>query len=125
MACIMIVDDSRTVRMSMEYLLKNNGYEVLAAEDGLDGLKKLNERTGQGKKPDLIITDINMPNMGGLDFTKKVKESLATKFIPIIVLTTESQESMKMEGKKAGAAGWIVKPYQPEQLIGVVKRFVK
>lgn len=125
MGCVMIVDDSRTVRMSMEYLLKNSGYEVFTADDGLDGLNKLNERVTSGKKPDLIITDINMPNMGGLDFTKKVKENMTTKFIPVLVLTTESQENMKMEGKKAGAAGWIVKPYQPEQLIGVVKRFVK
>ena len=125
MGCIMVVDDSRTVRTSMEYLLKNHGYEVFSAEDGADGLKKLKERAMSGKKPDLIITDINMPNMGGLDFIKNVKQSLAVRFIPILILTTESQESMKMEGKKAGAAGWIVKPYQPEQLVGVVKRFVK
>lgn len=125
MGCVMVVDDSKTIRMSMEYLLKNNGYEVFSADDGLDGLKKLNERVSSGKKPDLIISDVNMPNMGGLDFIKKVKENMSTKFIPILILTTESQDSMKMEGKKAGAAGWIVKPYQPEQLIGVVKRFVK
>jgi two-component system chemotaxis response regulator CheY len=125
MGTIMVVDDSRTVRMSMEYLLKNNGYQVFTADDGVDGLKKLGEKTSGGQKPDLIITDVNMPNMGGLEFTKKVKENMTTKFIPVVVLTTESQESMKMEGKKAGAAGWIVKPYQPDQLIGVVKRFVK
>lgn len=125
MGCVMVVDDSRTVRTSMEYLLKNNGYEVFTAEDGADGLKKLAERTTAGKKPDLIITDVNMPNMGGLDFTKKLKENISSKFIPVLILTTESQESMKMEGKKAGAAGWIVKPYQPEQLVAVVRRFVK
>lgn len=125
MGCVMVIDDSRTVRMSMEYLLKNNGYEVVAAEDGVDGLKKLNDRVAGGKKPNLIITDINMPNMGGLDFIRNAKQSISTKFIPILILTTESQESMKMEGKKLGAAGWIVKPYQPDQLIGVVKRFVK
>lgn len=125
MGCVMVVDDSRTVRMSMEYLLKNNGYEVLCAEDGMDGLKKLDNWVKSGKKPDLIITDVNMPNMGGLEFVTKLKQSMTTRFIPVLVLTTESQEAMKMEGKKAGAAGWIVKPYQPEQLIGVVKRFVK
>ncbi len=125
MGCVMVVDDSRTVRMSMEYLLKNNGYEVFTADDGLDGLKKLNDRTASGKKPDLIITDVNMPNMGGLEFITKAKENITTKFIPILILTTESQDALKMEGKKAGAAGWIVKPYQPEQLIGVVQRFVK
>lgn len=125
MGCVMVVDDSRTVRMSMEYLLKNNGYEVFTADDGLDGLKKLNDRTASGKKTDLIITDVNMPNMGGLEFITKAKENITTKFIPILILTTESQDALKMEGKKAGAAGWIVKPYQPEQLIGVVQRFVK
>lgn len=125
MSLVMIVDDSKTVRMSMEYLLKNNGYQVLSAEDGADGLKKLGERISAGSKPALIITDINMPNMGGLEFTKKAKANPASKFIPIVILTTESQESMKMEGKQAGAAGWIVKPYQPEQLIAVVKKFVK
>lgn len=125
MGCVMVVDDSRTVRMSMEYLLKNNGYEVFTADDGVDGLKKLNDASSSNRKPDLIITDINMPNMGGLDFIKKVKESMTTKFIPILILTTESQDNMKLEGKKAGAAGWIVKPYQPEQLISVVQRFIK
>lgn len=125
MGLIMVVDDSKTIRMSMEYLLKSNGYEVFSAEDGLDGLNKLNEKVSAGAKPDLIISDVNMPKMGGLEFIKKVKENFTTKFIPILILTTESQESMKMEGKKAGAAGWIVKPYQPDQFIGVVKRFVK
>lgn len=125
MSLVMIVDDSKTVRMSMEYLLKNNGYQVLSAEDGSDGLKKLGERITAGSKPALIITDINMPNMGGLDFIKNAKANPASKFIPIVILTTESQESMKMEGKQAGAAGWIVKPYQPEQLIAVVRKFVK
>lgn len=125
MGCVMVVDDSRTVRTSMEYLLKNNGYEVFSAEDGADGLKKLAERTAAGKKPDLIITDINMPNMGGLDFIRNLKTNMTMKFIPVLILTTESQESIKLEGKKAGAAGWIVKPYQPEQLVSVVKRFVR
>lgn len=125
MSLVMVVDDSKTVRMSMEYLLKNSGYQVVSAEDGADGLKKLEERISAGSKPALIITDINMPNMGGLDFIRKAKANQASKFIPIIILTTESQESMKKEGKQAGAAGWIVKPYQPEQLISVVKKFVK
>lgn len=125
MGRIMVVDDSRTIRMSMEYLLKGEGYEVCSAEDGVDGLQKLKEQIAAHKKPDLIITDINMPNMGGLEFIRKVKGEISTKFIPVLILTTESQESMKMEGKQAGAAGWIVKPYRPEQLIAVVKRFIK
>lgn len=125
MGCVMVIDDSRTIRVSMEYLLKSKGYETLLAEDGEDGLQKLNQRVSTGKKPDLIITDINMPKMGGLEFIRKAKSSATTRFIPILILTTESQDSMKTEGKQAGAAGWIVKPYQPEQLIGVVQRFVK
>lgn len=125
MGRIMVVDDSRTIRMSMEYLLKGEGYEVVSAEDGVDGLQKLKEQITAHRKPDLIITDINMPNMGGLEFIRKLKGEISTKFIPVLILTTESQESMKMEGKQAGAAGWIVKPYRPEQLLAVVKRFIK
>ncbi len=124
MSLILVVDDSRTVRMSIEYLLKSKGYEVCSAGDGTEGLDKLKNLQSQGKKPGLILTDINMPKMGGLEFIKEVKKSTLSRFIPILVLTTESQDSMKMEGKKAGAAGWIVKPYQPEQLIAVVKKFV-
>lgn len=125
MGTVMVVDDSKTVRMSMEYLLKNNGHEVFSAQDGAEGLKILGDKAAGGKKPHLIITDVNMPNMGGLEFIQKVKQNISTKFIPVLILTTESQESMKMEGKKFGAAGWIVKPYQPDQLIAVVKRFIK
>ena len=124
MSLILVVDDSRTVRMSIEYLLKSKGYEVCCAEHGVDGLDKLKNLQSQGKKPGLILTDINMPKMGGLEFITEVKKSALFRFVPILVLTTESQDSMKMEGKKAGAAGWIVKPYQPEQLVAVVKKFV-
>ncbi len=124
MSLVMVVDDSRTVRMSIEYLLKTNGYEVCCANDGQDGLNKLQEMTQQQKKPGLILTDINMPNMGGLEFVAEVKKIPAFRFTPILVLTTESQDNMKLEGKKAGAAGWIVKPYKPEQLVAVVKKFV-
>lgn len=123
MSLVLVVDDSRTVRMSIEYLLKSRGYEVCCAENGTDGLSKLNDLQSQGKKPSLILTDINMPNMGGLEFIGEVKKIGTFRFIPILVLTTESQDSMKMEGKKAGAAGWIVKPYQPDQLLAVVQKF--
>ncbi len=125
MGSVMVVDDSKTVRMSMEYLLKSNGYQVVSAQDGVEGLKVVNEQVKMGKKPDLIITDVNMPNMGGLEFLAQLKQSMSTKFISVLILTTESQESTKNEGRKLGAAGWIVKPYKPEELIGVVKRFVK
>ncbi len=124
MSLILVVDDSRTVRMSIEYLLKAKDYEVCSAEDGRDALQKLMELNEGGKKPGLILTDINMPNMGGIEFVREVKKNHLFRFIPVLVLTTESQESSKMEGKKAGAAGWIVKPYQPEQLVAVVKKFI-
>ncbi|OEH85625.1 two-component system response regulator [Desulfuribacillus stibiiarsenatis] len=122
---IFIVDDSRTVRASLEYTLKKDGYEVIAAEDGQDGLNKINQLNTQGKRPAMIISDINMPNLDGIGFITEVKKIPSMKFIPVLVLTTESQEEKKMEGKKAGAAGWLVKPFQPEQLIAVVKKFVK
>ena len=122
---IFVVDDSKTVRASLSYTLSKEGYEVVAAEDGLDGIKNLSHLDKQGKRPAMIITDINMPNMDGISFIKEVKKNMALKFVPILVLTTESQDAKKMEGKNAGASGWLVKPFMPDQLIGVVKKFVK
>lgn len=122
---IFIVDDSRTVRASLEYTLSKEGYEVVAAEDGQDGVSRLEQLGSQAKRPAMIITDINMPRMDGITFIKEIKKKPAFKFIPVLVLTTESQEQKKMEGKNAGAAGWLVKPFKPEQLIGVVKKFVR
>ncbi len=122
---IFVVDDSNTVRASLKYTLEKNNYEVVAAEDGKDGLTKLEELKNKNKRPAMIISDINMPNLDGIGFIKEVKQMSQFKFVPILVLTTESQEQMKMEGKKAGAAGWLVKPFKPEQLISVVQKFVK
>ena len=122
---IFVVDDSNTVRASLKYTLEKNGYEVIAAEDGQDGLDKLEKLSQEKKRPSMIISDINMPNLDGIGFIKKVKTKPQFKFIPILVLTTESQQQKKMEGKDAGAAGWLVKPFKPEQLLGVVKKFVK
>jgi len=122
---VFVVDDSKTVRASLEYTLGKEGYEVVSAEDGLDGVTKLEALQKQGKRPAMIITDVNMPRMDGITFICEVKKKIAFKFIPILVLTTESQEQKKMEGKNAGASGWLVKPFKPEQLIGVVKKFVR
>ncbi len=122
---IFAVDDSKTVRASVKYTLEKNNYEIVLAEDGKDGLEKLDSLKAKGKKPAMIITDINMPRMGGIEFIKSVKQKSDFKFIPVLVLTTESQDQKKMEGKKAGAAGWLVKPFEPKQLIGVVEKFVK
>lgn len=122
---VFIVDDSVTVRASVEYTLKKAGYTVMSAVDGQDGIEKLESLDKEGKRPAMIISDINMPRLDGIGFIKAIKQKPAFKFIPVLVLTTESQEKKKLEGKQAGAAGWLVKPFQPEQLIGVVKKFVR
>ncbi|MGM0470829.1 MAG: response regulator [Bacillota bacterium] len=122
---ILILDDSKTIRSSVEYTLSKEDYEVLTAEDGKDGLEVLQDNSSRRNRPDMIITDINMPRMDGIEFISEVKSQSKFKFIPILVLTTESQDKMKQQGKKAGAAGWLVKPFKPEQLITVVKKFVK
>jgi two-component system chemotaxis response regulator CheY len=122
---VLILDDSRTIRTSVKYTLQKSGYEVLLAENGVEGLKVLKENSSMSDRPQMIITDINMPKMNGIEFIKEVKKDRQFKFIPILVLTTESQAEMKNKGKEAGAAGWLVKPFSPEQLTGVVKRFVR
>ena len=122
---VLVLDDSRTIRTSVKYTLQKSGYEVLLAENGVEGLKVLKENSSMSDRPQMIITDINMPKMNGIEFIKEVKKDRQFKFIPILVLTTESQAEMKNKGKEAGAAGWLVKPFSPEQLTGVVKRFVR
>lgn len=114
---IMTADDSASVRQMVAFTLKQNGYEVIEAADGQDALQKL-----AGKKVDMLLTDLNMPKLDGLGLIKGVRAGGLNKFIPIIMLTTESQDSKKAEGKAAGATGWIVKPFKPEQLIAVVKK---
>lgn len=114
---IMTADDSASVRQMVAFTLKQNGYEVVEAVDGSDALTKL-----KVKKVDMLITDLNMPKLDGIGLIKGVRSSALNKFIPIVMLTTESQDSKKSEGKAAGATGWIVKPFKPEQLIAVVKK---
>lgn len=121
---ILIVDDSVTLRASVEFTLSEEGHEVLQAEDGNEGLEMLKGMAGREDELGMIITDINMPNMDGISLIKEVKKT-SFKFHPILVLTTESQDSKKMEGKEAGASGWLVKPFKPEQLTAVVSRFLK
>lgn len=122
---VLILDDSRTIRTSVKYTLQKSGFEILLAENGIEGLEVLKENSSMQDRPKMIITDINMPKMNGIEFIKEVKKDRQFKFIPILVLTTESQTEMKNKGKEAGAAGWLVKPFSPEQLTGVVKRFVR
>ena len=115
---VLVVDDSAAIRQSITYVLQQGGYDVVEAKDGMDGLAVL-----QGMStPDLIITDVNMPNLDGISLIRKVREIPKYKFTPIIVLTTESQGSKMNEGKEAGATGWIVKPFSAEKLLGVVKK---
>lgn len=122
---VLIVDDSATLRASVKFTLSEAGYSVQEAVNGKDGLQKLQELQTKGDQVSLIISDINMPEMDGISFIREVKRNLSFKFIPILILTTESQESKKMEGKAAGAAGWLVKPFSNDQLIDVVKKFVR
>ena len=101
------------------YPLPEAGYDVIEGIDGLDGAAKLDGRT-----IDMIITDLNMPNMDGFGLIRAARANASYKFIPIIMLTTESETSKKQEGRAAGATGWIVKPFKPEQLLGVVKKVI-
>ena len=114
---IMTADDSASVRQMVAFTLKQNGDEAIEAVDGQDALTKL-----ATKKVDMLLTDLNMPKMDGIGLIKGVRASTLNKFIPIVMLTTESTDSKKSEGKSAGATGWIVKPFKPEQLIAVVKK---
>jgi len=119
MKTVMTVDDSASVRQMVAFTLKNAGYSVIEAVDGKDALSKL-----QGKV-DMVVTDLNMPNMDGISLIKAIRSQATYKFIPIIMLTTESQAGKKEEGKSAGATGWIVKPFKPEQLLAVVQKVLR
>ena len=121
---IMIVDDSATLRASVNFVLTEAEYTVIQAKDGLDGLAKLRDLQAAGTKLDMIITDINMPNLDGIGFIKEIKNN-DYRYVPILVLTTEAENAKKMESKAAGAAGWLVKPFKPDQLLWVVKKFVR
>ncbi len=114
---IMTVDDSTSVRMMVGFTLKEAGYEILEAEDGQDAYDKLNEESVH-----MVIADVNMPRMNGIELVKKLRSHPRHRFTPIIMLTTESQDSKKQEGREAGATGWIVKPFQPDQLLAVVRK---
>lgn len=113
---IMTVDDSATVRQMLSFTLQDAGYEVVEAVDGRDALSKFAEESVH-----MLITDLNMPKLDGIDLIREIRRNPVNRFIPIIMLTTESQESKKQEGKQAGASGWIVKPFKPEQLLAVVR----
>jgi len=116
---ILIVDDSDSLREVVGIALKNAGYEVIEGADGQEGLNQLD-----GKKIHLIISDVNMPNMNGIEMVKKIKEMAEYKFTPIIMLTTESGEDLKDEGRSAGVKAWMVKPFKPEQMLDAVSKLI-
>jgi len=116
---ILIVDDSASLRQVVSIALKGAGYDVLEASDGKVGLSRLD-----GRKIHLIVSDVNMPNMDGITFVTELKKLPAYRFTPVIMLTTESQEGKKREGQAAGAKAWMVKPFQPAQLLAAVAKLV-
>ena len=113
---VMTVDDSKTVRQVLNTALVSAGYEVIEASDGVEASKLLAH-----SKIDVLVTDLNMPNMDGLSLVKQVRQSPGNRFLPIIMLTSESQPEKKKEGKAAGVSGWIVKPFKPEQVLSIVQ----
>lgn len=114
---ILAVDDSKTMRDMVSFTLKSAGFEVVDAEDGKDALEKL-----KSHKVDAVVTDLNMPNMNGFDLIRALRAMAEYKMSPILMLTTEGDDAKKQEGKNAGATGWVVKPFNPEKLVQVVKK---
>ncbi|MBO9465310.1 Phosphate regulon transcriptional regulatory protein PhoB [Pelagimonas phthalicica] len=116
---VLTVDDSKAVRDMVTFTLEPEGYQVVAAENGQDGLDKL-----RAARPNLVITDLNMPVMNGLDFITHARSDPAGSGIPIVMLTTESAPEMKAKGKAAGATGWINKPFDADKLVAVTKKLL-
>jgi len=117
---VMTVDDSASLRQMVSVVLRGGGYQVIEAVDGVDALSKL-----KGQELQLILTDINMPNMDGLEFTRRLRAMPDYRFVPVVLLTSESNADKKQQGKAAGATAWIVKPFNPDQLLAVVKKVVR
>lgn len=120
MTKVLVVDDSNSIRDMVSFTLKSAGYETVEAKGGMDGLNKA--KTGTF---DLVISDVNMPNMDGITLCQELRKLPTFKFTPILMLTTESSGDMKMKGKAAGATGWLVKPFNPEKLLATIKRVVR
>jgi two-component system chemotaxis response regulator CheY len=116
---ILAIDDSASIRQMVGFTLKSSGYEVTEAVDGMDGLEK-----AKGKTFNLILTDQNMPRMDGLTLIKSLRALPQYKTVPILMLTTESSDAMKQQGRAAGATGWLVKPFDPQKLVEVVKKVI-
>ena len=120
MATILTVDDSPSIRQMIKVALEPAGHTVIEAGDGAQGLA-----AAQAKRPNIVITDLNMPVMNGLELIRALRKLPALTGLPIVFLTTESSENVKQEAKSAGATGWITKPFKPEQLLAVVGKLVR
>ena len=116
---VLTVDDSASIRQMVSFTLKSAGYEVVEAVDGMDGLEK-----AKAKPISLVITDQNMPRMDGMTLVKNLRALPSFRTVPILMLTTESSDAMKSQGRAAGATGWLVKPFDPQKLIEVVKKVI-
>ena len=116
---VLTVDDSASIRQMVSFTLKSAGYEVVEAVDGMDGLDKAKARACN-----LVLTDQNMPRMDGLSLIKSLRAMPQYRTVPILMLTTESSDTMKSQGRAAGATGWLVKPFDPQKLIEVVKKVI-
>jgi two-component system, chemotaxis family, chemotaxis protein CheY len=117
---IMTIDDSPSLRQMVALTLENAGYEVVEASDGHDAVAKLG-----GREYHLFVTDLNMPGMDGIELTRRLRSIPEYRFVPIVLLTTESNQEKKVQGKAAGATGWIVKPFQPADLLATVKKVMR
>jgi len=120
MYSILAVDDSASMRKMVSFTLASAGYNVVEAVDGQDAFEK-----AQTANIDLVLTDQNMPRMDGLSLTRKLRDTVQFKSTPILILTTESSDQMKMAGRAAGATGWLVKPFEPNRLIEIVQKVIR
>ena len=116
---VLSVDDSASIREMMAFALEPRGYRVVQAEDGVDGFNKM-----AANKIDLVITDLNMPKMNGIEMTRAIRADPRFDGVPIVLLTTEGQREKMLEGKAAGAVGWIVKPFDEQKICGIVKKMI-
>lgn len=114
---ILAVDDSASMRQMVRFTLEGAGYKVVQAADGVEALALAKSNTA-----DLVLTDVNMPRMDGLSLVRELRALDNYKFVPMLVLTTESGNDTKQRGKEAGATGWIVKPFNPDQLLATIAR---
>jgi len=119
MQSILAIDDSSSMRQMVTFTLKSAGYTVVEAADGQEGLEKARNQT-----VNLVLTDQNMPRMDGISLVKHLRQLPQYKTVPILILTTESSDAMKMQGKAAGATGWLVKPFDPAKLVEVVRKVI-